>query len=361
MEALPFWSEGPIPPAYLQTHFVGRQDEAERLAKRWAQRAPARTILVSPARGGRRSLLNASLAIDDIQATVVRIRVDRLLPETPRGFVSACLEATHAVAPHPSLPRLQRLVRLGPPEALVEALDGWPEALARTPARALVVLEGADRLSALSREVLAALDQVVATSRAHFVTTMTQVPVELQERLPALLGPEGVRITRLVPLSRKEAGLFLRDRFAAVRCQATPEALALMLEYTGGDPASVQLLGARCHEVLLRAGKGRLDEGDVAEGLFRALESLPPEWTRILGELSGRARDAFVAVALGGNPSISEVGRRIGLDGKNVSVLLSRLVDRGAPIEKTGRGRYRVTHRLLAEWIRKEWTVVSMA
>lgn len=356
---LPFWAEGPIPPAQLADHFVGRAEEVDRLAKRWAQRAPARTVLLAPARAGKRSLLNASLAATEADVTVVRIRLNRLLPATDTGFVAACLAATGRVAPHASLTRWERLLRTGPSETPIEALTEWPEALARVAGRPLLVLEGADTLADLSLDVLAALDAAAATTRAHLVTTLEHLAPALQEQIPTLLGPEGVRITRLAPLTKRQAGDYLQARFAAARCQAAPEALALMLEYTGGDPASVQLLGARCHDVLLREGRGRLEEADVADALYRALESLPPEWTRILGELKGRARDAFVATALLGNPSVSEVGRRIGMDAKNVSVLMGRLVERGAPVEKTGRGRYRITHRLLAEWVRKEWATVG--
>ena len=355
----PFWAEGPIPPALLDTYFVGRTEEVARLSNRWAQRAPARTVLLAPERAGKRSLLAATLRDTKGAVAPLHVRIDRLLPENGDGLAAALLEALALRAPSPVLTRLERHLRHGPPERAAEVirqLDGPLDGLDRRP---LVLLEGAESLARLPPEVLAALDDLVGTTRAHFVATMAHLPAGLQEAVPRLLGPAGVRVTRLTPLARREAQEYVRARLAAVRCQPTAGALDLLLDYAGGDPASLQLLGARSHEVLLRSGRGRLQEEDVGEGLYMALESLPPDWTRILGELKGRSRDCFVALALLEDPTVSEVGERIRLDAKNVSVILSRLVERGAPVEKVARGRFRITHRLLAEWVRKEWQRVG--
>lgn len=355
----PFWAEGPIPPALLDVHFVGRTEDRVRLARRWGQRAPARTVLSAPALGGKRSLLAASLADAEVPVVPIRVACHRLLPETPRGLVEAMLAGLRGKAPEAGLARAARTLQYGPPEAPDELILGLDALLDPIPGgRPILVLEGAHALARLPEPTLGALDAWAAASRAHTVALVDHLPQDLQAACPAVFGPRGVRVTRPAPLGRPEAEAFLRDRFAAARCQPTPEALAMLLEYAGGDPASLQLLGARCHDVLQRRRKGRLEEGDVVDGLFLTLESLPPEWTRVLGALSGRARDAFVALAVLDGPSVADVGRRIHLDGKNVSVLLARLAERGAPIEKTGRGRWRITHRLLKEWVRKEWTVV---
>ncbi|MBW3584084.1 MAG: ATP-binding protein [Euryarchaeota archaeon] len=363
----PFWAEGPIPPARLATYFIGRSEDVERLRKRWYQRAPARSVILGPARTGKRSLVAASLVGSERDVVPVRVRVDRLLPGTPLGLVEALLSSFQGKMDRTEWMRLTRLAHYGPADdaplealrALAAPLDRIPTGPAKTPLRPVVVFEGAERLAELPEEALSALDDLLATTRAHVVALAAHVPSVLVERVPTLFGPTGTRTLRPATLSKKEATDFVRARFAAVQCQPAPEALELLLDYAAGDPGSLQLLGARCHDVLRRKGKGRLTEEDVVEGLYLALESLPPEWTRILGELKGRGRDVFVALAVLPQPNVATIGRRIHLDGKNVSVLLGRLVERGAPVEKVGRGRFRITHRLLAEWIKKEWAVVG--
>lgn len=355
----PFWTEGPIPPARIETYFLGRLEERERVAKRWGQRAPARTVIVAPAGGGKRSLLNATIRDTNAEVNPLRLRVDRLLPQNGHGLARALVEAVNLRHPHPALPKLARQLRFGPPEAPQEVIAELAEPIAKIPGRPLLILEGAHGLARLPDETLAALDDLAATSRAHFASLSDHLSPTLQARLPNLLGPAGVRVTRLTALPRKDAAHFLQKRFEAVDCSLDYDALQLLLDYAGGDPRGLQLLGSRTHDVLLRRGSTRVTEQEVAEGLYLTLESLPPEWTRMLGRLEGRNRDAFVALALLDNPTVSKVGERISLDSKNVCVVLARLAERGAPIEKTGRGRWRISHRLLSEWIRKEWTLAG--
>lgn len=315
--------------------------------------------MVAPAGGGKRSLINASTRDTHAELTVIRLRVDRLLPENGHGLARALIDAINLRHPHPSLPKLARQLRYGPPEAPQEVIRELVEPLAKVPGRPLVVLEGTHCLARLPDETLSALDDLAATSRAHFASLTDHLSPTLQARMPTLLGPAGVRVTRLNPLGRREAADYLRSRFDSVGCRLDYDALQLILDYAGGDPRGLQLLGSRTHDILLRQGANLVTEQTVADGLYLTLESLPPEWTRILGRLEGRARDAFVALALLDNPTVSKVGERIALDPKNVCVVLARLAERGAPIEKTGRGRWRISHRLLSEWIRKEWTLAG--
>lgn len=355
----PFWTSGPIPPARVSTYFVGQSDQRDRVAKRWGQRAPARTVLIAPAGGGKRSLLNATLHDQRETVRPLRIRVDRLLPQNDQGLARTLVEVVNLVAPHPSLPRLARHLKYGPPEAPQEVILDLAEPLSKVPQRPLVALEGAHQLVRFSDETLASLDALASSSRAHFACLLDHIPPVLQTQVPNLLGPTGVRVTRLGALSRKEAEGFLERRFEHAGCGLEESALQLMVEYSGGNPANLQLLGARTHDVLLRNGARKVTEEDVAEGLYLALESLPPEWTRPLAQLEGRLRDVFVALALLDNPSVSEVGERISLDAKNVCVVLGRLAQRGAPVEKVGRGKWRITQRFIAEWVRKEWAVAG--
>jgi hypothetical protein len=343
----------------VETYFRGRQEERERVARRWGQRAPARTVVIAPAGGGKRSLVNATTRDVGQEVTPIRVRLDRLLPENGHGLARALIDAINLRHPHPALPRLARQLKYGPPEVPGMVLRELAEPLAKVPGRALVVLEGAHGLARLPEETLGALNDLAASSRAHFACLVDHLNPTLQERLPNLLGTTGTRFTRLDPLSRRDAGVFLQDRFEAAGARLEMDALHLMLEYAGGDPRGLQLLGARTYDVMLRSGRFRVTEEEVAQGLYLTLESLPPEWTRILGRLEGRARDAFVALALLEKPTVSAIGERIDLDPKNVCVVLARLAERGAPIEKTGRGRWRISHRLLAEWVRKEWTLTG--
>lgn len=349
-----FWTDGPVPPALSRDLVFGRADLVERLRRRWRQRAPVRTLLVGPPLSGRRTTLRASLREVNSPLAVIRIDVQALVPATGRGLAEAILKALRGRI---SVSRWNQAAKdlRHPDEAEAAAtLADVDTLLAGLPKeeRPFVVFEGAEHLTDLPDATLQGLEAWAAGSSAHIVLTVAHVPSRLKEYLPSLCGTAGVRETRLEPVARQSAATFLGNRLAHARCQARPEAAALLLEFAAGDPASLQWLGRHLVDHAKRQTRGLVTLDDAVEAIAEAVATLPWPWVGPLGALSGRLRDVFVALAFHDAASITDVGERIHLDAKNVSVLLSRLIDRGYPVEKVARGRYRISHRLIREHVR---------
>jgi AAA+ ATPase superfamily predicted ATPase len=157
----------------------------------------------------------------------------------------------------------------------------------------------------------------------------------------------------LRPIPRAEFAPFIRDRFAATQQRIADEAIARILEITGGQPHDTQQL---CHFTWSIA---QLEQVEAAAPLVeRAVDNVidaeSARYTALWDELSAHQRLVLTAVAAEGAAVFSEAYRvrhRLGA-ASSVRTSLERLVERDL-VERSAQGTYRVLDPFLGLWLER--------
>lgn len=293
----PFWTVGPVPPAYLTDLALARPaaagavlDAVGREGMAWIGGLPG---------SGRTTLVHQAAAA--LGRPFVVIDMAGLL----KGDEEEALQAVRDLARRPGAEAAQwgTAVRLWHPDAGL-AIDGCGPAQ-----------EGwVRRLAARSG-----------------------VPV-----LAVTAGPAGVPPD---PIADGPAQDFLERRLRRLRMSWTPPALRETISMAAGQPGPLQRVASGALHAALEQGRRRITIDDLLEG---ALGVAAQPASGLLDGLSPPKQALLKAMARSPESSPTEWARRCGLEPKAAVVHLRRLEAADGLVRRTGRGRYRLATPLLS-------------
>lgn len=326
----PFFIGGPIPTAQAAEFLHGYEEERRTLVQYLNRKAPFRLGVLGNRGSGKTSLL---LAIaPQISQNRVHVECTRLWPATIQAFYRLLVEAFGF--PPPSAPV---------PDDPAQAYRMLP--VPRKGSRGILVLENADALNDLNPGLVAELPQLTARLPLHIVLTgQAQV-----------LRPLVEDAVELQPFRPATAADFLQRRFATVGMTLEDEAYPVFQEFTRGQPSVLQRLAYAVWENAVLGQSPLIRAEDVERAVSELVDHLPSETLAPWTALRGIMRDVFIAMCRHDLESPTGIARRLGLEPKNVIVLLSRLADAHGVVERVERGVYRVRDPLLKHYVRKEW------
>jgi DNA-binding MarR family transcriptional regulator len=293
----PFWTVGPVPPAYLADLAMARPqahaavlDAIGREGLAWVGGLPG---------SGRTTLVHQAVAA--LRRPFVVIDMAGLL----KGDEEEALQAVRDLARRPAADAAEwgTAVRLWHPDAGL-AIDGCgPEQ------------EGWVRRVAAS----------------------TGLPV-----LAVAAGPAGVPPD---PIADGPAQDFLERRLRRLRMSWTPPALRETLSMAAGQPGPLQRVASGALHAALEQGRRRITIDDLLEG---ALGVAAQPASGLLDGLSPPKQALLKAMARSPEASPTEWARRCGLEPKAAVVHLRRLETGDGLVRRTGRGQYRLATPLLS-------------
>ncbi|MBI2077586.1 MAG: hypothetical protein HYT80_04330 [Euryarchaeota archaeon] len=326
----PFYTAGPIPPTMAGTYLYGFEEERRLLVQGFSGRRPARLALTGAPESGLTSLV---LGIGpSLPSPRAHLDCSRVWPASRAGFFR--LLATALGVDAPTAPDR-------PPGAVYADL-----ALPAKGQRGLLVLDNAHALASLDPSLLA--DIYVLLDRLPYHVLLTGDATTLAPFADAQVA--------LRPFSEATAADFLRRRFQAAGLAVGEEALDIFYEFSRGGPADLQRLGEAAWLGALATGARHLGATEAEAALAEVVEHLPNGPMGAWASLRGLMRDIFVAMCLYDESSPTVIAQRLGLEPKNVVVLLGRLVEAHRVVERTDRGVYRVRDPLLKHYVRKSWS-----
>jgi len=290
----PFWTAGPVPPAFLAELAIPRPAALAAVAE--ALRRDGVAWIGGPRGSGRSTLVHQAAAA--LARPFVVLDCAALL----RGDEAEALQAVREMARRPAGDAdWEAALRLWHPQAGL-AVDGCgPEH------------EG------WVRRVAAAVE----------------APVLACGDVPGV-PPD--------PVDDAAASAFLERRVRRARMAWTPRALREAVDMAAGSVAALQRVGAGALHAALEQGRRRIATEDLLEGaLSAALAAGGP-----LDPLSPPRRALVKAMARAPEATPTEWARRCGLDPKAAVVHLRRLEAQDGLVRRTGRGRYRLASPLLA-------------
>ena len=160
----------------------------------------------------------------------------------------------------------------------------------------------------------------------------------------------------LGPIPREPFERFIRERFSSSGKAISPEAVAAILDRTGGHPYGTQEL---CYALWEEVEDGATaTELDLARALDQVLRSENAHFTRLWGTSSRNQRQVLQALAQEPLQAATSEAyrRRYGLPApSSVQKALDRLVAQEV-VFKEGPGAYRIAEPFLADWIRRSGT-----
>lgn len=216
--------------------------------------------------------------------------------------------------------------------------------------------------------------RVLEKNRADLILYLRAVLEHLQlSRTPVMIvpagklsisGPSGTGFSPLVRtfppvvmenFNRDESRAFINKKLEPVGMRMTENALNRVVEITEGHPF---VLSAYLHDAYskLQSGETELKELHLkAADLEFVSRTLSPFFSRFYdqtGKTSNKILSLMAANA-NGESSLSELSEHLGKDQNEISPHLGKLVQDGA-IVRTGRGRYKLFHHLLGEYIKRK-------
>lgn len=327
----PFFYGGPIPTALADVYLYGFEEERRKLAGYLNARGPGAFAVLGPRASGKTSLTMAVAS----RFLVPRVHIDcgRTWPSTRRAFLQNLLTAIGLPVPAG--------YDFDAPAA--DAYAGLPAPKRGT--RGIVVLENAHELAELEA---ALVDEIpVLAARLPFQLIVTGEPTTI-----APVVPGGIE---LAPFSAPTAAGFLERQFGLVGASVDDAAHPIFYEFSRGNPEVLQRLGALTWDRMARESARRATAAHVEAAVADAVERLPTFAVAALSALRGIMRDIFVGMCLYDVESPTEIAQRLGLEPKNVVVLLGRLEDPHRLVDRVERGRYHVRDPLVKHYVRKEW------
>ncbi|MFA5943661.1 MAG: hypothetical protein WC876_04250 [Candidatus Thermoplasmatota archaeon] len=285
----PFWTSGPVPPAYLDGLALPRP--AAMATVLGALRRDGFAWLGGPPGSGRSTFLRQLAA---------ELRRDALVVDGQALLHGDEEEYRTALA--------------GPRR---EAASSWIE-LGRhlAPSAPLLAFDGAP---------------------AGSETWVRQATRDL--RLPlVLVAPGGLALDSVGDVA---AGLFLQRRARLARLAWAPSALAETVRLAAGDLESLQRLGAACSEAARSADVSTIGEAELAEGAVAVSSNLPGAAGRNLAGVHGARLRLLKAMVRDPDGSPTSWARRCHLEPKAAVVHLRRLCTEDGLVARLGRGLYR--------------------
>jgi DNA-binding MarR family transcriptional regulator len=293
----PFWTVGPVPPAYLTDLALARPlahtavlDAVAREGLAWIGGLPG---------AGRTTLVHQAAAA--LRRPLVVIDMAGLL----KGDEGEALQAARDLARRPAADAADwgTVVRLWHPDAGL-AIDGCGPAQ-----------EGWIR-------------------RLAARTGLTVVAVTA--------GPAGVPPD---PIADRPAQDFLERRLRRLRMSWTPPALRETIAMAAGQPGPLQRIASGALHAALEQNRRRITIDDLLEG---ALGVAAQPASGLLDGLSPPKQALLKAMARSPEASPTEWARRCGLEPKAAVVHLRRLEAGDGLVRRTGRGQYRLATPLLS-------------
>jgi uncharacterized protein len=240
-------------------------------------------------------------------------------------------------------------------DATVERLLEMPEVLATEHGRRVILVFdefqevlGLDpRLPALMRSVFQRQDHVAHVFLGSRQRLLRTVFADRREPLYRLARP-----MMLSPIGPAEFGPFIRSRFAGAKSQISAEAVAQLLELTGGHPNDTQELAHFTWARAVAEGRRATPE-TVRAALTDVLTSESARFALIWEALTPQQRRVATAIAAtpGGGIYSSEIRARFQLgDAPAIQKALRRLIDMEL-VEPTSRGVYNVPDVFFGAWL----------
>lgn len=326
----PFFTGGPIPTEQAATFFHGFEEEQRSIIQYLKGRAPVRLGIAGAPGSGKTSLL-LSVA-HQIPPGRVHLDCSRIWPANVSAVYRLLCEALGAQRPAQPLP-----------EAPAEAYRKL--ALPRRPPPGVFVFENVEGLRRIEPALLD--DFPVLAVRLPYHVVLTGKERALQGLVTASV--------HLRPFSEGSASHFLRRRFESAGLAIDEAALPVFYEFTRGAPDDLQRLGRVAWENVIARGATRVGAEDAERAVGDLVDRLPSRTLAPWAALRGLMRDIFICMCVYDLGSPTEIARRLGLEPKNVVVLLARLAEAHGIIERVGRGTYRVGNPLLKHHVRKEY------
>lgn len=327
----PFFLGGPIPSALASKHFYGFEEERRTLVQLVNRRTSVSPGVLGQAKSGKTSLVLAVAAA--LPAPRVHLDCRRIWPSTPGGFYRLLLESLGASS--------ARIPGGTPAEAVRAILHGLP----RKPEPALLVLDNADALYEIDEALPGAILSPDVRWPFRILVTARPGPIQRHIEIPVTLPP----------FSASTTSEFLRDRFRASSLTLDEDAIPVFYEFSRGAPESLQRLSHATWQMAKLRGWSHIAAANVDEVVSELVDSLPTEHLTSWAAVRGIMRDVFIAMCLYDLEAPTEIARRLGLEPKNVVVLLGRLCVPHGLAERTARGTYRVRDPLLKHYVRREW------
>lgn len=241
-------------------------------------------------------------------------------------------------------------------DALLEQLFAEPEHVARAgkKKRLVVILDEFQDLMELGPGLLRQLRAVIQhqqhVSYAFLGSRQGLLRKAVHDRGAPLL--KMARPYPLGPLPRDEFASFLQARFKASGRPVPKEAIAALIDFTGGHPNDTQEAAHFLWEVALLP---RSSEDLVKTAIDRVLDAEAAQMTVLWHDSAPAQRSLLVAlVELGGRNIYSEEFRRRANLGAATTVqrAVQTLIDREL-VDLDAGGTYRIKERFFEEWIRR--------
>jgi len=370
-------------------YFVDRDDELRHLYHD-ARTLSQSNVVIAPRRFGKTSLLRAveSRASEEMLVSYINC----LGMVDPVGFHDRVVEAVlHAFASrHGRGKRLLVTWRdllkkpvLGMRDALAEvggSIEGMGAIRLKFRTRevdAQALLESAlafpERFAAEQDErILIILDEFQAlVSLGDSIFSLLKEKMGSQKRVVYLFSGSSLRMLHEVfgqqgesPLYQMAGRLFLgeiphsfvhrfyRERLREVHaCEITPPALSQVTEHVGGIPYYFQKLGVSLEREITIHDKKKITTRDVERAFASLLEELAGDFQeRWETRFTGQQRAILKALS-NGPMSVTETARLLETSPANISYNLSRQTE--AMILTKEDGRYRITDRVFATWLKE--------
>ncbi|HYW88331.1 MAG TPA: hypothetical protein VFB50_11210 [Chloroflexota bacterium] len=162
------------------------------------------------------------------------------------------------------------------------------------------------------------------------------------------------KVFPLGPIMRDAFGRFIVERFASTSTDITQDAIALLLDITGGHPHDTQKLAYFTWAIAEESDRPATPD-TVEDALAAAIATDTARYTELWDGLTTNQRRLLEAIgrALPSDEVLSEKFRRRHRLGAYATVerALEALVDRGV-VEREGRARVSVPDVFLRRWLR---------
>ena len=326
----PFFYGGPVPTARAGKHLHGFEEERRTIVQYLNRRTQVRLGIFGGPRSGKTSVLLA--VANEIPSLRVHLDCAKIWPNTLDGFYRLLLDALEVRAADGALS--------GPP---AQAFLRLP--VVKRGGRGVLVLENAHHLRDIDEALLAELPILAVRVPYHFVLTGNA----------GALGTLVEASLELKPFSEGTSNDFLRRRLSSVGLNVADDALAVLYEFTRGEPDLLQRIGLIAWRQANQSGATRITAEAADAAVGELVEQLPTETVASWSAVRGIMRDAFIAMCLYDLESPTDIANRLGAEPKNVIVLLSRLATGHGLVERAERGKYRVRNPLLKHYVRKEF------
>ncbi|MBI4980260.1 ATP-binding protein [Candidatus Woesearchaeota archaeon] len=378
VKELPYFAGKEIPQKYLGEYFFNREKELKELKWKLERTPPLNFALYGQRRVGKTSLIEKLKQELEKKNLPIFIKCEELLPLDELTFLEnltlRLLEEYSKLSPLLGVKKtMQDLVittkiglemadlafwlRFGEKkitlkEALDKSFDLINKISLKSKKKVIIFLDEFQELFAFGDKFLWALRAKIASSQASFVVSSSwhRFKEELtHEKRPFFNFFETYEI-KAVP--KEEARDFLLRRARKFNLCFDEAVLDKILEVSECKPFYLQLLALKCYILSLPRKKVTLRIFEAA--LKETIASIPAHLVTGFERLRGRNKEVFLVLCLFDFKKPAEIASKIGLDAKNVIVILARLIKEHDLVKKE-RNNYFTADKFLKEYVKLQY------